>query len=342
MQRFLAVGIIFLICIVIEKCFMNRINLDSVALMDQYSGMGIVFIGIFVGGVYWIKYGRSYSCLIANVGTKRSSFVLFNSYPGKKYVTRFLNFIWKFIEPTTVGKYLSSIYQKPVESEQFLGGFFFGKTLITTAIAFYYVDTLTLLGILAFSAIFDSWTGVYQQTLMNYFHKTIFENKVLKFTQNLFKRYIVDVFRAEVLTLILMGIQTLTWAEQFHILQNRFVSASYYFNAVVIDKLVDMGAISRNFRSRFVIFASTAGGLLCLLDFAKTDFPAWMSPELIAGIPSWVPGPLVLLGYFNLTVFLISIMTYGWVVYFKKWADQVNQHSVLKRNIIHLIQGLLR
>lgn len=312
----------------IEKFFTLRFPTEFAELcsLNSCSGFGVVLIGILVGGAYWIKFGISYSCLISEDDQKaKTSF--FGKIPGRKYIDQLFMLPWKFIAPTRLGKYLSGIYAAPVESEQVLGGFFFGKTLITSAIAFYYVDNFTLIALLTFSAVFDSLTGIYQQTLMNYFHQSVFKNRCLQFIQNLGKRYLIDVFRAEVLTLILLGMNTFTFSEQFHVLQNRFVSASYYFNALIIDKLVDMGAISREFRSKFVIFASTAGGLLCLLDFAKTDFPSWISAETVASIPSWVPGPLKMLAYFNLSVFLVAAILYVWTVYSQKLIAFINLNS---------------
>lgn len=320
MQRFFSVLIILIITLSVEKIFTgtNTVLLKELFGDDSINELIVIILGITFGTVYWIKFGCSYSYLESHKQKKTSTFSIYKKIPGRKLFILIMNSLWQKVEHTRLGRYLSPMYSEPVESEQVLGGFFFGKTLITSAIAFYYVDTHILISILIFSAIFDSMTGIYQQTLMNYFHRTIFDNKLLKFSQNLLKRYFIDVFRAQVLTIILMGMSAFSMSEQFHILQNRFVSASYYFNAVIIDKLVDLGAISRNFRSKFVIFASTAGGLLCLLDFAKTDFPSWVSPQLIESIPAWIPGPLLLLAYFNVSVFVLSLLMYVWHIYFKQ------------------------
>ena len=318
MKRLIIVLTIFILTLLTEKFFTTKFSAQYFEICNEYncSGLIVALIGICLGGIYWIKFGISYSCLISQDNQPKNKLLLLKNFPGKKYLDKILLYLWSFIAPTFLGKYLKSIYQPPVNSEQVLGGFFFGKTLITTAIAFYYVDTTGLISILVFSAVFDSLTGIFQQTLMNFFHKSIFENKIYHFIQNLVKRYLVDIFRAEIITFLLLGLNTFLFSEQFHIFQNRFVSASYYFNALIIDKLVEMNAISRNFRSKFVIVASSIGGMLCLLDFAKTDFPSWI-PITSSQIPSWVPGPLMLLGYFNLSIFIISLLIYYWTVYLK-------------------------
>ncbi len=342
MRRILTVFIIILLTLVISKFFSTKLHLlfDLSKNFKEFGETTFVFVGIFVGGVYWLKFGGVYSYLDGLENYNLNKHPTKSAIPGQKYINKAFRLIWRLIRNTKIGNYFRDIYAKPVQSEQMLGGFFFGKTIITTAIAFYYLDTFTLLLVLGFSAFFDSFTGVYQHTLMNFFHKTNLKNRVLVFLQNLGKRYLVDVFRAEIITIFLMGLSTFTGPEQFHILQNRFVSASYYFNAIIIDKLVDLGAISRNFRSNFVIFASTAGGLLCLLDFAKTDFPAWVPAELIASIPVWMPGPLKLLAIFNLSVFGIAVSMYAYKIIMKKWLEKYPIKKLSQANIVNIIQSL--
>lgn len=272
--------------------------------------MKFVVLGILVGGVYLFKFGPNYSEDGVTLPKGLSDFSLLSLLPGKKRLVRLIAYLLRPLRTTRLGQYCVSLYCPPVASEKVLGGFFFGKTMITTAIAFYQVDSLALIMILGFSAVFDSLTGTYQHTLGNYFHRTLFKSKPLQFIQNLSKRFALDIIRAEIIMLLLLGSELLAGANQFHIFKNRLVSASYYFNAAIIDKLVEMGVISRNFRSRFVIVASTIGGMLCLLDFAKTKFPGWVPQEVLASIPSSIPGPLQLLMYFNLAVFLIMGTAY--------------------------------
>ncbi len=282
----------------------------SVVLFKSFKYYGelvFLFLGIIIGFAYLLKFG---SKLFVYDSSYTNADDFYDEIPYQSKIRSLGQSLWKTIETTTLGYYLSQIYSKPVQSEHILGSFFFSKTLLTTAIAFYHLPTLTLVFVLLFSTLFDSLTGTYQQTLMNFFHRSVFKNRFFSFIQNLGKRYFIDIFRAQIITLFIMGLNTFSYSEQFHIFQNRFVSASYYFNAVLIDKLVEVKVISRNFRSRFIIFASTIGGMLCLLDFARTDFPSWVSPNLIQSIPNWIPGPLKLLAYFNISVFIMACMIY--------------------------------
>ncbi len=303
--------------------------------------MKFVLIGIVIGGIYIFRFGANYS----EEGLYRPpknlrNFSVLGLIPGKKYLIAFTKKLFAPLKETSLGNYFTSLYSAPVDSEKVLGGFFFGKTLITTAIAFYQVDSIALLSILGFSAVFDSLTGTYQHTLMNYFHRSYFKQRFLQFTQNLTKRFLVDIIRAEIIMLFLFGSELLTGANQFHIFKNRLVSASYYFNAVIIDKLVDMGVISRNFRSHFVIIASTIGGMLCLLDFAKTSFPDWISQDVIAAIPSAIPGPLELLMYFNLTVFIIMGSLYLLAIYGDKSATRAGKASAAVGRMLSLLSRI--
>jgi hypothetical protein len=304
------------------------------------SDMKFVITGILVGGIYIFRFGASYSEEGAYGQTKKlSDFSLLTLIPGKKYLVAMAKKLLLPFENTSIGIYFKGLYCPPVASERVLGGFFFGKTMITTAIAFYQVDSISLISILAFSAAFDSLTGTYQHTLMNYFHRTLFKNKIFMFLQNLSKRFLLDIVRAEIIMLLLLGSELLSGANQFHIFRNRLVSASYYFNAVIIDKLVEMGTISRNFRSNFVIVASTIGGMLCLLDFAKTSFPNWLPETLVSSIPSYVPGPLSLLMYFNATIFVIMgglLMISVWVKRAEKSNWKFNKYAYQRLNLMLL------
>ena len=337
MKRAIRVLIILLITIVFNKFLMPKC-IDFLKASNLFSNIGeLSFIvgGILVGAIYWFQFGNAYSHIEVESPSKFKKRKLSGIIPAQKYIESTFLYFWKYIKNTRLGRYLQSVYEAPVQSEQMLGGFFYGKAIITTVIAFYYLDLVPLIAILIFSAVFDSMTGTYQHSLMNFFHKTIFKNRFFAFMQNLFKRYIVDVFRAEVLTLLIMGISTFSLSEQYHILQNRFVSASYYFNAVIIDKLVDLGAISRNFRSKFVVIASTIGGMLCLLDFAKTDFPKWIPQEMIQSIPTWIPGPLKLLAYFNISVFILAALTYLWTITLKNFRQNNYIPSIINKNYIY-------
>jgi hypothetical protein len=281
---------------------------------EDIANLGIILIGILVGAFYALKYGQFYTLQSekeldeikkAPDISLSKFFVLINRILEKAW-----SYVWPHIQHTRSGRYLKSIYEPPVNSEQVLGSFFFGKTIFTTIIAFYYVSMGPLIGILLFSAIFDSLTGTYQQTLMNYFHKSIFKNRTLIFIQNFIKRFFIDVFRAEVITVFLVGMEIFNLAHQGHVFLNRIVSCTYYFNAVLIDMLVAKEVITRNFRSKFVIFASSFGGLLSLIHLAHTKLPNWIPQDVISSIPSWFPGPLALLGIFNASVFIIAGVSY--------------------------------
>jgi hypothetical protein len=307
MSRIITIVFIIGFALVVDKMMSTGVSQEF--LMSQFgilNDMKFVLVGILVGGIYIFRFGANYSEEGVYATPKNlSDFSVLGLVPGKEYLSKIMQKAFAPLKGTQIGQYFETLYCPPVPSEKVLGGFFFGKTMITTAIAFYEVDSIALISILGFSAVFDSLTGTYQHTLMNYFHRSYFKNKILQFIQNLGKRFAVDIIRAEIIMFLLLKTELLTTANQFHIFKNRLVSASYYFNAVIIDKLVDMGTISRNFRSNFVIVASTIGGMLCLLDFAKTSFPGWVPQELIAAIPASLPGPLQLLMYFNVTVFVI-------------------------------------
>lgn len=216
----------------------------------------------------------------------------------------------EYLKSSRVGNYLDDIYTTPTQSELVLGKFFIIRTLLIMSVAYYYTTPLTLGALLIFSIIFDSLTGFYQHTLMNFFHKTNFRNRILVTTQNLIKRILIDIFRAEVIVFLVSGVTIFSFAEQTHIILNRFTSASYYFNAVLIDKLVATGAIGRNMRSKFVIFASTVGGVLCLLHLAKTSFPVWIPRPISSFFMESFPGPLSILIYFNVAIFLLLFVFY--------------------------------
>jgi hypothetical protein len=301
--------------------------------------MKFVLTGILVGGIYIFKFGANYSEDGVYGPPKRlSDFSILALIPGKRFLIKMTKTFLAPMSKTKIGEYFTSLYCPPVPSERVLGGFFFGKTMITTAIAFYSVGSVSLILILGFSAVFDSLTGTYQHTLMNYFHRSYFVNSGLRFLQNLVKRFAVDIIRAEIIMLLLMGMEILGSSTQFHIFRNRLVSATYYFNAFLIDKLVEMGAISRNFRSTFVIFASTIGGMLCLLDFAKTSFPKWVPESIVASIPASMPGPLALLMYFNAIVFVSMGALYLAAVYAKKVKEQSGDQQIGKASNVLLMR----
>lgn len=221
----------------------------------------------------------------------------------------------KYMRSTKIGNYFDDIYTTPSQSELLLGKFFIMRTLLIMSVAYYYTSPLTLFALLLFTIVFDSLTGFYQHTLMNFFHKTKYKSKILMTSQNLIKRISIDIFRAEVIVFFVSGFSVFTFAEQGHILINRFTSASYYFNAVLIDKLVATRAISRHFRSQFVIFASTVGGVLCLFHLAKTSFPTWIPKNISEGLTNLLPGPLTMLIYFNVVIFIILFTFYHWSKY---------------------------
>jgi len=306
-----------------DKCFSKSLSgiEPSGIIAKNSSEASFLIFSLVVLAIYTIYTGSKYSH-----EEETESGQVRRRAPVDALARKIAKVVAKLFRPlnkTKFGLYIKGIYAEPVRSEQALGKFFFGKTLLTTSLAFYDTPVAVLVGILLFSAVFDSLTGFYQQTLMNYFHKSAFENKALRFCQNLLKRYFVDVFRAEVIFFILMGLDFLAFSEQFHIFRNRFVSASYYFNAVIIDSLVAQGVISRKLRARFVIFASTIGGMLCLLDFAKTKFPSWVSPEMVSHIPQWMPGPLGMLMYFNFLIFFVFGSVYVFNEY-KKWEGRTS------------------
>jgi hypothetical protein len=284
-------------------CALMMDKLMTIDWVDPLYNMKFVLIGIAVGGIYIFRFGHQYSEEGINAKSL-SDFSLLTLIPGKRILIHLGRFALSPFKDTKISRYFETLYCPPVASERALGGFFFGKTMITTAIAFYSIESISLLLILVFSAIFDSLTGTYQHTLMNWFHRTLFENKILQFVQNMLKRLVLDIFRAEIIMLLLQGMALFDGDLQFHIIKNRLVSATYYFNAVIIDRLVEMGTIGRNFRSNFVIVASTIGGMLLMLDFAQTSFPAWVPAEMIESIPTWMPGPLKLLMYFNIVIFV--------------------------------------
>ncbi len=296
-------SLLLLLCcfLLIGNAFTSVYTVSSVkGSMTSYITMFFNLLIFGIGSMFIFLFGVEYTKLTNSNRFSRKKIAqngLFN-FDLENIKNLFFN--------SRIYKYMSSIYEKPIWSEQVLGGFFFGKTLVTTMIAFYFVEFKTLVFIILFTAFFDALTGIYQHTLMNYFHKTFFKNRFLAFAQNLFKRYFVDIFRAEVLAYILLGIQAMTMAEQYHIIQNRLVSGTYYFNAVLIDKLVEMGAMSRNARSKFVMIASSIGGLLCLLDFARTDFPSWIPAKMSGFFYEFFPGPLEMLAIFNFSVFVIA------------------------------------
>lgn len=212
--------------------------------------------------------------------------------------------LWELIKTSQAGNYCINLYEAPIKTEITLGRFFFVKTIFLTLIAFYSQDLLTLTIMLISCAIFDSLSGVYQQTLMNYFHKTIFKNKLLAYIQNLLKRLLIDMIRAEMMLFISIGMELFTWGNQWHIIINRLVSATYHFEAIILDKLVAQGHVSREARSKFIIVASTLGGLLCILHLARTELPAWLSSDISTSMPAWLPGPLEILMGFNIMLFL--------------------------------------
>jgi len=304
MKRLFTVCTLILSTFIFDKCFSKDLLIPVVTnyFTREIAEICFLIFGILIIGLYTIYTGLKYSHIEHEID-------LDHEIPKDTTVlNNFQKYLIQLISPlqnTFIGRYFNTIYAPPIKSEQFLGKFFFGKTILTTAIAFYNINEYSLFLILAFSASFDFLTGYYQQTLMNFFHYSLFKNKFFIFIQNLLKRYFIDIIRAEVIFFILLGHEFLTFSEQFHIFRNRFVNASYYFNAVIIDRLVEEHVISRNTRSKVVIFASTFGGLLCLLDFAKTSFPSWISKEMIASIPGWIPSPLMMLVIFNLSIFII-------------------------------------
>lgn len=324
MRRFSIICSLLLFTFWFDKCFSKSLSgIEPTGAMGKSnSEVTFLLFSLLVLAVYTIYTGSKYSHEETETSLRRRAPV--DALARK--LAKVLGKMFRPFEKTAFGAYIKSIYAEPVRSEQALGKFFFGKTLLTTSLAFYDTPVAVLVGILVFSAVFDSLTGFYQQTLMNFFHKSAFESKVARFCQNLVKRYLVDVFRAEVIFLILMGLDSFAFSEQFHIFRNRFVSASYYFNAVIIDSLVAQGVITRKLRARFVIFASTIGGMLCLLDFAKTKFPSWVSPEMVGHIPQWAPGPLGMLMYFNILIFLLFGGVYVMNEY-RKWEGGVSAPS---------------
>lgn len=222
-----------------------------------------------------------------------------------------------YVARSAPGRYWQKIHEAPVDSERMLGVFFFWKTAILTAIAFYSEEPMTLAALLVFCSSFDALTGVYQHTIMNFCHRSFFRGHVLQTVENLARRFIIDIFRAEIITLIVLGGGFVSLDNQSHIFINRLVSGSYYFNAVFLDKLVASGTLCRNFRSRFIIFASTLGSLLCTLDLARTKAPEWL-PSGVGNALSWMPKPLDFLMGFNILVLIVMASAYFFCVVRKK------------------------
>ncbi len=144
---------------------------------------------------------------------------------------------------------------------------------------------------------------------MNFFHKSRLENRVLAFVENFFKRFCVDLFKAEIIMSIVLGTGFFSLSNQAHVVVNRLVSGSYLFNAILLDRLVACGSISRGFRSGFILFASTFGNMLALLDLAHTSIPVWL-PAVITNHLTWVSNPLSVLIAFNSLVFTILALGY--------------------------------
>ena len=207
-----------------------------------------------------------------------------------------------YAQNTRIGRYWASLYEEPHPSERVLGRFFFYKTTLLTAIAFYSQDPLTLTLILAFSTVFDALTGIYQHTLMNFCHRTYFEKGVLHAAENLVRRFAIDIVRAEVITIFAVGFLSFSADQQSHVLINRLGSGTYYLNAALLDKLVSGGVLGRTFRSWFIIFASTLGSLLTTLHLARTQPPSWF-PASVNHLGSLF-SPMTMLLVFNGLVFL--------------------------------------
>jgi hypothetical protein len=204
-----------------------------------------------------------------------------------------INYFVFLLKNSKIGLYFLNLYARPHSSELFMGKFLFFRTAILIAFSYSFLGVIPFFVIILFTSMYDFFIGRYQHTVANFCNRTYFKNIILQTVENLFRRILLDSVRAEGINFIALGLISMSLHGQSHIFVNRLGSSSYYFNAVLMDRLVDGGVLGRDFRARFIIFASSFGGLLSTMHLADTRMPAFMHGC----------SPLQMLLIFNLLVF---------------------------------------